>query len=85
MFSYIHGMSPSYISDCITMYNEIAVRDTRASTSSNLVTVLHAPLAVFENYFALRGPVIWNALPEHARNCNSIYTFKKSLRAHVMT
>ena len=39
VFKCIHGMSPSYLSDCITMYNEIAVRDTRASTSSNLVIV----------------------------------------------
>ena len=36
MFKCIHGMSPSYLSDCVTTYNEIAVRDTRASTSSNL-------------------------------------------------
>ena len=85
MFKCIHGMSPLYLSDCITMYNEIAVRDTRASTSSNLVTVPHAPLALFENYFAYRGPVIWNALPEHVRKCDSQYTFKKALRAHVMT
>ena len=85
MFKCIHGMSPSYLSDCITMYNEIAVRDTRASTSSNLVTVPHAPLALFENYFAYRGPVIWNALPEHVRKFNNLHTFKKALRAHVMT
>ena len=49
MFKCIHGMSQSYLSDCITMHNEIAVRD---STSSNLVTVHHAHLALFENYFA---------------------------------
>ena len=58
MFKCIHGMSPSYLSDCITMYYEIAVRDTRASTSSNLVIVPHAPLALFENFFACRGPAI---------------------------
>ena len=85
MFKCIHGMSPSYISDCITMYNEIAVRDTRASTSSNLVSVPHAPLALSENYFAYRGPVIWNALPEHVRKYYNLHTFKKALRAHVMT
>ena len=68
----------------ITRYNEIAVRDTRASTSSNLVTVPDAPLALFENSFAYRGPVIWNALPEHVRKCNNLYTFKKALRTHVM-
>ena len=85
MFKCIHGMSPSYLSDCITMYNEIAIRDTRASTSSNLVTVPHAPLALFENSFAYRGPVIWNALPEHVRHYKNLHTFKKALRAHVMT
>ena len=85
MFKCIHGMSPSYLSDCITMYNEIAAKDTRASTSSNLVSVPHAPLALFENSFAYRGPVIWNALPEHVRKYNTLHTFKKALRAHVMT
>ena len=85
MFKCIHGMSPSYLSDCITMYNEIAVRDTRASTSSYLVSVPHAPLALFENSFAYTGPVIWNALPEHVRKYTNLHTFKKDLRAHVMS
>ena len=49
VFKCIHGMSPSYMCDCITMYNEIAVRDTGASTSSNFVIVPHAPLALVEN------------------------------------
>ena len=79
VFICIHGMSPSYLSDCITMYNEIAVRDTRASTSSNLVIVPHATLALFENYFAFRGPAIWNALPEHIRKCSNLHTFKKDM------
>ena len=77
-------MSPSYLYDCITMNNEIAVRDNRASTSSNLVIVHHAHLALFENSFAYRGPAIWNALPEHIRKCNTLHTLKKALRAHVM-
>ena len=81
VFKCIHGMSPSYLSDCMTMYDEIAVRDTRESTSSNLVTVPHALLALFGNYFAYRGPAI---LPEHIRKCNNLHTFKKALRAHVM-
>ena len=55
VFICIHGMSPSYLSDCITMYNEKAVRDTRASTSSSLVIVPHATLALFENSFALEA------------------------------
>ena len=37
MFKCIHGMSPSYLSDCITMYNEIAVMDTRQRRSQDFV------------------------------------------------
>ena len=85
VFKCIHGMSPSYISGCVTNYNEIAVRDTRASTSSNFVIVPHAHVALFENVVACRGPAIWNALPEHIRKCNNLHRFKKALRAHVMT
>ena len=57
----------------------------QASTSSNLVIVPRAPLALFENYFAYKGTAIWNALPEHIRKCNTLHTFKKALRAHGMT
>ena len=81
VFKCIRGISPSYLSDCITMYNAIAVRDTRATTSSNLVIVPLAPLALFENSFAYRGPAIGNALPEHIRKCNNLHAFKKAMRA----
>ena len=39
VFKCIRGMAPTYISDCITICNEVAVRDTRNSTSANLVTL----------------------------------------------
>ena len=44
--------------------------------------------ALFDNFFANRDLVLWNALPEHnifIRKCTNLYTFKKALRAHVMT
>ena len=47
------------------MHNEIALRDTRVSTSSNLVIVPHAHLALFDNSFAYRCLAIGKALPEH--------------------
>ena len=66
------------------MYNDIADRGTTASTSSNLVIVPHASLAVFENYFSYRGHVTWNALPEHIRINNNFNSFTIALRSHVM-
>ena len=38
-FKCIRGMAPIYISDCITICNEVVIRDTRNSTSTNLVTL----------------------------------------------
>ena len=38
-FKCIRGMAPIYISDCITIGNEVAVRDARNSTSTNLATL----------------------------------------------
>ena len=39
VFKCIRVMAPTYISDCITICNEVAVRDTRNSTSANLLTL----------------------------------------------
>ena len=77
-------MSPSYLSDCITMYNEIAVRDTRASTSSNLVIVPHAHL--FSRILSHIEALLYGMHCLNILESAIIYIrFKKALRAHVMT
>ena len=78
VFKCIYGMSPFYLSDFIAMCNEVAVRNTRASTSHTLLMVPCAPLEIIKNSFSYRGPATWNALPECIRTC-----FKKALKAHV--
>ena len=44
VFKCIHGMSPSYLSDCTTMYNAIEVRDTRAGPGACVI------------FFPINGP-----------------------------
>ena len=39
VFKCIRGIAPTYISDFITICNEVAIRDTRNSTSTNLVRI----------------------------------------------
>ena len=58
VFKCIRDMAPTYISDCITICNEDAIRETRNSTSTNLVTLPYASLDIFKNSFAYRGPFI---------------------------
>ena len=48
VFKCIRGMAPTYMSDCIPICNEVAVRDTRNSTSANLVTLPYASMDIFK-------------------------------------
>ena len=83
VFKCIRGMAPTCISDCITICNEVAIRDTRNSTSTNLVTLPYTSLDIFKNSFAYRGPFIWNALPHNISKCVTLSSFKIALKAHV--
>ena len=43
LFKCLHAMTPLYLSDCITMNDAVVIRDTRASTSTNILMTPHAP------------------------------------------
>ena len=76
VFKCLHGMAPLYLPNCITMNDEVVIRDTRASTSTN---ILMTPIAPLEICKALsRG-----TLPESIRKCATLNSFKKALRPHV--
>ena len=79
VFKCLHGMAPQYLSDCITMNDEVVIRDTRASTSTNILMMPHAPLEIFKNSFSHRGPPTWNALPESIKKCATLNIFIKLL------
>ena len=82
MFKSIHGLVPNYICDEINMQRDIAERTTR-STIDNNAHVPHITLECCKNAFAYRGPVLWNALPENIKKCESLNGFKQCLILHV--
>ena len=83
MFKSIHGLVPDYICDEITMQRDITVRTTW-STVNNNVHVPHIILECCKNAFAYRGPVLWNALPENIKKCETLNCFKKCVKLHVV-
>ena len=83
MFKSIHGLVPNYLCDEITMQRDIAERTTR-STIDNNVHVPHITLECCKNAFAYRSPVLWNALPENIKKCESLNGFKQCLKLHVV-
>ena len=82
MFKCIHGLAPDYLCNEITMQNEISERTTR-SLSSFKVHVPYASIECFKKYFIYRGPVLWNALPVHIKECTTLDMFKTNLRCFM--
>ena len=47
---------------------------------------VHVPYASIEclnNYFIYRGPVLWNALPVHIKECTTLDMFKTNIRCFM--
>ena len=83
MFKSIHGLVPTYLCNANTMQRDIAVRTTR-STINNNVHVPHNYLECCKNAIAYRGPVLWNALPENIKKCESLNSFKRCIKLHIV-
>ena len=82
VFKCIRGMAPTYISDCITICNEVAIRDTTNSTSTNIVMLPYYQSGYFQkNSFAYRSPFTWNALPSNITKCVTLSCFKIARKA----
>ena len=82
--------SLSHLQPCCTIsmlllnYFILTVRDTRNSTSANLLTLPYASLDIFKNSFAYRGPFIWNDIPHDISKCATLSCFKTALKAHIL-
>ena len=83
MFKSIHGIMPNHLRDEITMQRDIAVRTTRYTIDNN-VHVPHITLECCKNAFVYRVPVLWNALSENNKKCESLNGFKQCIKLHVV-
>lgn len=77
----LHGMAPDYIYNLLQPY-----RPTRSlrSSSQNMLSI---PKSNTVNYgdraFSICAPKLWNSLPCHLRNANSIFSFKSQLKTFL--
>ena len=63
MYKSIHGMTPAYLCNEITLHSEIAERTTR-SVNDNNVFVPYAHLESFKNYFTHIHGSHWSAVAQ---------------------
>ena len=79
-FKAIHGLSPPYISELITVKPK-----STYGLRSNISTLLLPPTqkmlpTLGARSFAAAAPALWNKLPAHIRNVASLNSFKKSIK-----
>ena len=55
------------------------------SASQNLLTELKTRKLYGERAFAFSGPYLWNKLPPHVRESESVAIFKTKLKTHLFS
>ena len=79
-FKCMYDNGPTYLKELLVPY---APPRSLRSSSSNLLTV---PKTTMKRYgdraFSVAGPVLWNSLPDSVKACQSVASFKRSLKTH---
>jgi dsDNA-binding SOS-regulon protein len=79
-FKALHGQAPSYLRELITEYKP--TRHLR-SNSKGLLQEKKARLKKGgDRAFSVCAPKLWNRLPSHVINCDTLDGFKSSLKTH---
>ena len=82
MFKCINGFAPTFLTNCVTLVNEVCHTTTRQHSMN-----LFVPFPKTESYKLLlfyRGARSWNALPGFIKDCNSIIAFKTLLKGYIL-
>ena len=74
----LHGLAPAYIEDLLVSY--IPGRYLR-SAKNNLLAVPGFKLNSYgRRAFSVAAPLLWNSLPQHVRDAESLDIFKRQLK-----
>ena len=79
----LHNRAPSYLSDLLIPYKPSR---TLRSSSAGLLTVPPSKLHGYgDRAFSRLAPRLWNSLPSHIQQANSVSTFKSKLKTYLFS
>ena len=80
---YKNGLSPSYLSELIVNYHP---QQKLQSALHNLFSDLRTRLKNFgDKAFSVCAPNLWNSLPNHIENSDTLSGFKAKLKTYLFT
>ena len=77
IFKFLNGLSPQIINEVVQVISPAPyyLRDKNELYSRNPKTVAYGTESV-----SFMAPKIWSIVPQELKNCQSLYSFKKSIR-----
>jgi hypothetical protein len=72
---------PDYLKELLIPYHPS--RSLRSGSSNLLVQPKSNMKSYGDRAFGIAGPNLWNKLPDSVKNCDSVHSFKKSLKTHL--
>ena len=80
----LHNLAPVYIKNLFQLYKPS--RNLRSqNTSIRLVVSKTRTMTYGDRCFASAAPKLWNKLPSKIRDCETLDSFKRSLKTHLFT
>ena len=85
VFKCLSGVAPGYLSSCLSLYKARRVNLRSASDTTRLTqhSTIRTLKSASNRTFTYIAPAIWNHLPAHTRNHDSLYMFKKSIKTYL--
>ena len=83
VFKCLHGLAPEYLCNEIIMAIEVAERIGR-NVNENDLYVPNVNMNCTKNAFSYRGPVTWNNLENHMKECTNINDLKSKAKAYFV-
>ena len=78
----LHGMGPIYLQELLKEYKP--VRNLRSSAQLRLITSITST-QYGQRSFSAAASELWNDLPLHVKNSQTLAQFKSSLKTHLFT
>ena len=82
-FKILHGQAPKYLSDLLFLRSSSSLRPLRSTSTLQLTPGPRTKTRYGDRSFSVIAPLLWNNLPSHIHNSNSLDQFKTLLKTHL--
>ena len=83
MFKCHDGSAPEYLSDNLDLHKEVNIRPSR-HTDDATYKIPGTRINITDTAFFVQGPTIWNKIPAHIREADSLESFKKQYKKEIL-